>query len=125
VEKQGAGAALGGALGAYLKEKAKQRNDQGSQAEQVQAKLEDRFESVRQALKKGKPQPSSEQQVIQISEKERELMETRAQIQRQLGKIVHRTWYIFDPEKKEQAKDTFKRGQANVAKPQKDSSALL
>ena len=43
-----------------------------------------------------------------MTEKDKELMDTKGQIQKQLGKIVHRTWYIFDPEKKAKAKDTYK-----------------
>ena len=43
-----------------------------------------------------------------MTEKDRELMETRVQIQKQLQKIVHRTWHIFDPEKKVKAKENYK-----------------
>jgi hypothetical protein len=45
-----------------------------------------------------------------LSDGEIEQMETKKKIQRQLMKIVHRTWYIFDPEKQKQVGNTFKAG---------------
>jgi len=46
-----------------------------------------------------------------MSEKDKMKLETKQKIQGQLQKIVHRTWYIFDPEKKKIALNTFKEGQ--------------
>ena len=45
---------------------------------------------------------------MMLTEKDKEAMETKSQIQKQLSKIVHRTWYIFDEDKKLKCKDTLK-----------------
>jgi hypothetical protein len=50
-----------------------------------------------------------------LTEKDKELMATRSQIHSQLAKIVHRTWYIFDPDRKAKARDTFRQGQTKAA----------
>ena len=44
--------------------------------------------------------------MVLITEKDKEIMDIKEQVQKQLGKIVHRTWYIFDEDKKKKAADT-------------------
>ena len=81
----------------------------------------DKFDTVMTVLNKGKAKPSTSQQVVMLTEKDKEEMETRKEIQGQLQKIVNRTWYIFDPEKQRQVKDTFAKGQKNAVKLNTDS----
>lgn len=83
---------------------------------------QDKFDTVLNVLNKGKVKPTASQQVVMLTEKEKEDMETRKEIQHQLQKIVHRTWYIFDPDKQKNAKDTFAKGQKNAVKPNTDTT---
>lgn len=60
-------------------------------------------------LNKGKKKPATaSQQVVILTDKDQEIMETKSQIQKQLSKIVHRTMYIFDPDKRKKSRETFK-----------------
>lgn len=46
-----------------------------------------------------------------LSDKEQEDLKTKSEIQRQLMKIVHRTWNIFTPEKKQNYDKNIHRSQ--------------
>eukprot|EP00347_Sterkiella_histriomuscorum_P024380 403331322 len=96
--------------------KEQQQEQQSQNNGNIQSK-QDKFDIVMNVLNKGKIKPSPSQQVLLLTEKDKEEIETKKQIQKQLSKIVHRTWYIFDPEKQGRAKDTFKKGQLNIVKP--------